>query len=178
MNHRMRRVVWGGVCAVSCLAVAAPAKAAGDGKLEIAGGYSLLRDPATSQNFQGGVGSVAGRVTSWLDIVGEIGTNGQKASLPTEVSQHVRAFVAGPRYIVRPKQTVALFGQVLVGAAVSSAVAAGSSSTELAIQPGGGVDVGVGGKWAVRFEGNFRAIRNGGTTIKQEHFVTGLVFRP
>jgi len=158
--------------------MAAPAKAAGDGKLEIAGGYSLLRDPATSQNFQGGVASVAGRVTSWLDIVGEIGTNAQKASLPTDVSQHVHAFVAGPRYIVRPKQTAALFGQVLVGAAVSSAVVAGSSRTDLAIQPGGGVDVGVGAKWAVRFEGNFRAIRNSGTTIKQEHFVTGLVFRP
>ena len=157
--------------------MAAPARAAEDGKLEIAGGYSLLRDPAASENFQGGVASVAGRVTSWLDIVGEIGTNAQKASLPTDVSQNVHAFVAGPRYIVRPKQTVALFGQVLVGAAVSNTVAAGSSRTELAIQPGGGVDVGVGSKWAVRFEGSFRAIRDGGTTIKQEHFVTGLVFR-
>jgi hypothetical protein len=175
----MRRV-WCGVCVVSCLAMAAPAKAADDGKLEIAGGYSVLRDPATSQNFQGGVASVAGAVTSWLDIVGEIGTNSQKASLPTDVPQHVHAFVAGPRYIVRPKRTVALFGQVLVGAAVSNAVADNiePSGTHLAIQPGGGVDIAVAAKWAVRLEGNFRAIRSGGTTINQQHFVTGLVFRP
>lgn len=175
----MRRV-WCGVCVVSCLAMAAPAKAAEDGNLEIAGGYSFLRDPATSQNFQGGVASVAGAVTSWLDIVGEIGTNSQKASLASDVSQHVHAFVAGPRYMVRSKRTVALFGQVLVGAALSNAVVDNidSSGTHLAIQPGGGVDIGAGAKWAVRFEGNFRAIRNGGTTIRQEHFVTGLVFRP
>ena len=163
---------------MSCLAVAAPAKAAEDGKFEIAGGYSFLRDPAASQNFQGGVASVAGAVTSWLDIVGEIGTNNQKASLATDVPQRLYAFVAGPRYIMRPKKTVALFGQVLVGAALSNAVVGESSRTNLAIQPGGGVDVGVGAKWAVRLEGNFRAIRNGGTTIKQEDFATSLVFRP
>jgi hypothetical protein len=177
MNHRMRRV-WYGVCVVSCLAVAAPAKAAEDGKFEIAGGYSFLRDPAAAQNFQGGVASVAGAVTSWLDIVGEIGTNNQKASLATDVPGRAYAFVTGPRYIVRPKRTFALFGQVLVGGAFSNAVAGESSGTNLAIQPGGGVDVGVGAKWAVRFEGNFRAIRNAGTTNKQEDLVTSLVFRP
>ncbi|HEV3216687.1 MAG TPA: hypothetical protein VGZ27_13230 [Vicinamibacterales bacterium] len=174
----MRRV-WCGLCVVSCLAMAAPAMAAEDGKFEIAGGYSFLRDPATSQNFQGALASVSGAVTSWLDVVGEIGTDTQKASLPTDVPQHVHAFVAGPRYIVRPIRRVALFGQVLVGAAVSNAVVDNieSSGTHLAIQPGGGVDIGVLAKWAVRFEGNFRAIRNSGTTIKEEHFVTSLVFR-
>src|ERR1700674_2191055 len=118
----MKRV-WCGGCVVLFLALAASAKAADGGKLEIAGGYSFLRDPATAQNFQGGVASVAGAVTSWLDIVGEIGTNSQKASLPTDVPQHVHAFVAGPRYIVRPKHTFALFGCLLVGAALPNAVA-------------------------------------------------------
>ena len=57
---------------------------------------------------------------------------------------------------------------------------AASPETDLAFQPGGGVDVSLASKWAVRIQGDFRAIRvsSTSTTTKQERVVAGFVFRP
>lgn len=171
---------WCAFCVLSCLAFAGSAKAADEGKLEIAGGYSVLHVEANSSNFQGGALDAAFAATPWLAIVGEIGTDGTKAKMPADISLHVHAFLAGPRYRVRPRGNVAVFGQVLVGDAVSNAVLDGveSSQSDLAIQPGGGVDIGIGPKWAVRFEGDYRAVRANAATTKQERFLVGLVFHP
>ena len=113
-------------------------------------------------------------------VVGEAGTGETTVSLPTDIPLHVHAFLAGSRFSVRPHGTVAVFGQVLFGSASSNAVVANieSTTTDLAIQPGGGVDVGVGPKWAVRLQGNYRVIRASAVTTKQERFLAGLVFHP
>lgn len=67
-----------------------------------------------------------------------------------------------------------------VGAARSNAVvdSVESSSTVLAIQPGAGIDIGVAPRWAVRFQGDYRATPATTARVKHERFMTGLVFRP
>ncbi|HEX3704472.1 MAG TPA: outer membrane beta-barrel protein [Vicinamibacterales bacterium] len=171
---------WCVFCLLSCLAIAGSAKAADEGKLEIAGGYSVLHVEAASSNFQGGALDVAIAATPWLAVVGEIGTDGTKANMLADISLHVHAFLAGPRYLVHARENVAVFGQVLFGDAMSNAILDGveSSRSDLAIQPGGGIDIDVGPKWAVRFEGDYRAVRANAATTKQERFLVGLVFHP
>jgi hypothetical protein len=168
------------LCVLSCLAAAESAMAADEGRVEIAGSYEFLRDGDASRNLQGGAVTVAIAAAPWLAVVGEVGTGGTTVPLPTDVALHVHAFLAGPRYTVRPRASVALFGQVLFGAASSNAVTDGveTSSTDLAIQPGGGVDISIAPKWAVRFQGDYRAIRASVTMVKQERFMAGLVFHP
>jgi len=48
----------------------------------------------------------------------------------------------------------------------------------LAFQPGGGVDVTLVPKWAVRVQGDFRALRVSGATTRQERVAASLVFNP
>jgi opacity protein-like surface antigen len=176
----MKRV-WCGVCVVSCLAVAASAKAADGGKLEVSGGYSSLRDQGASQNMPSGwVASGLASINRWFGVVGEVGGSYRTPAVPGDgMNVHTYAFLGGPRYTVRPGARVSVFGQALVGAArLSSGINGDSSRTDLAFQPGGGIDVAVTRRWGVRFEGDFRAIRESGTMIKQERFVAGFVFRP
>ena len=52
------------------------------------------------------------------------------------------------------------------------------SETGLAFQSGAGMDVSLASKWAVRIQGDFRAVRVSNVTTKQERVVDGIVFKP
>lgn len=154
---------------------------ADDHGFEVSGGYAYLNDQTNSQTVpRGWTGSVAAAVSSRLTIVGEVGGNYIPAADPTVASTSIYSFLGGPRYVFRLRDRVAAFGQFLIGDvhATAGAYSAAATTDDLAYQPGGGVDITVAPRWALRFEGDFRAVRDAATTFNQERFVAGVVFRP
>ena len=172
------------LCLMSFLVIPHSASAADGLPIEVSGGYSYLHDQDAASNFPSGwVGSVSAPINSMVSVVGEVGGSYQTLTNPLgSVNSHIYSFLGGARYTAHATSKVSVFGQALVGAARSSINLdiAASSETDLAFQPGGGVDVSLAPKWAVRIQGDFRAIRvsSTSTTTKQERVVAGLVFRP
>ena len=120
-------------------------------------------------------------LSSKFSVVGELGGSYQTLTTPSgDVMGRIYSFLGGARYTAHSAGKVWVFGQALIGAARSSLSAGGTVSpeTDLAFQPGGGLDVMLAPKWAVRVQGDFRAVRANSATTKQERFVAGLVFKP
>jgi hypothetical protein len=165
---------------VVALSTAASARAA-DHPLEVSGAYAYLNEQTLSQSVpRGWTGGVAAVVTSWLTIAGEIGDSYVPAVAATSNVSSLYSFMAGPRYAFRVHERLSAFGQFLVGDVHASlgAYSALTTSNDLGYQPGGGVDIAVAPRWAARFQGDFRAVRDAGTTINQGRFTAGIVFRP
>jgi hypothetical protein len=144
------------------------------------GAYVFLNNRTTSQNVpRGWTGGVAGTVTPWLTIAGEVGDSYLPASATSNLTS-LYSFLAGPRYVFRAGGRLSVFGQFLVGDvhAGSGVYSALASSNDLSYQPGGGVDIGVARRWGPHFQGDYRAVRDAGTTFNQARFTAGVVFRP
>jgi hypothetical protein len=113
------------------------------------GAYVFLNNRTTSQNVpRGWTGGVAGTVTPWLTIAGEVGDSYLPASATSNLTS-LYSFLAGPRYVFRAGGRLSVFGQFLVGDvhAGSGVYSALASSNDLSYQPGGGVDIGVARRW-------------------------------
>ena len=173
----MKRFV-GAFVLILCTAAAARAE---DHRVEVSGGYAYLNDQTNSQSLpRGWTAGVAAAVTPRLVIAGEVTGSYLSDGDATSDTLSRYSFLGGPRYVVRLRENVTVFGQFLLGDVHASAgvYSAGSATDDLALQPGGGVDVSVAARWAVRFEGDYRAVRDAGTTFNQQRFVAGIVFRP
>jgi hypothetical protein len=159
--------------------------------IEIYGGYSFLQDPGNSvlavtagaDQFRAGwIAGVARPLSSWLAIVGEAsGHYKQRQSLDDTVRLSFHALMAGPRASARLGRLTE-FAQVLAGAAHGQASAFGIevATTALSVQPGGGVDVPIGSRWAARLEIDYRWIRSsrdGRESASQLRASAALVFR-
>ena len=148
-------------------------------RLEVAAGYAFLRDQDTALNFPvGWVASASGKITSSLGIVGAAGGSYKTLSIPGDHPKlRVYAFMGGPRYTVRAKSKMPLFGQVLFGSARASSRVSGvgDSVRDFAYQPGGGVDLRVRSNMGVQLEGDYRIIRSHGSNSKEPRFVTAIV---
>jgi outer membrane protein with beta-barrel domain len=158
----------------------AAAVRADDHPFEVSGGYAYLNDQTNSQKVpRGWTGGVAGAVNPWLTIAGEVDGSYIPAVDSTLASTSIYSFLAGPRYVFRVHERVTAFGQFLIGDvhASTGVYAAGATTDDLAYQPGGGIDIAFAPRWAVRFQGDFRSVRDAGTTFNQERFVAGVVFR-
>jgi hypothetical protein len=170
------------LCLMSFLVIPHAALAADGVPIDVSGGYAYLHDQSASSNFPSGwTGSLSAGINSRLSVVGELGGSYQTLTTPSgDVRGHVYAFLGGARYTAYSAGKVSVFGQALVGAARSSLSADSTVSpeTDFAIQPGGGVDVTLAPKWAVRVQGDFRAVRTSGATTKQERVAAGIVFKP
>ena len=169
-------------CLMSLFIIPHAAMAADGVPVEASGGYSYLHDQGASSNFPSGwTGSVSVGINSKLSVVGELGGSYQTLTTPSgNVTGHIYSFLGGARYTAYSAGKVSVFGQALVGAARSSlgVDTTVSPETDFALQPGGGVDVTLAPKWAVRVQGDFRAIRASGSTTKQERVAAGIVFKP
>jgi hypothetical protein len=169
-THLMKRIS-SLLCLMSFLIIPHSAVAADGLPIEVSGGYSYLHDQDAASNFPSGwVGSVSTVMNSRVSVVGEVGGSYQTlTSPPGSVNSHVYSFLGGARYTAHATAKVSVFGQALVGAARLSTSVDGAAlpETDLAFQPGGGVDVSLAPKWAVRIQGDFRAIRVTGATTKQ-----------
>ena len=165
---------------VTGVAMPSPAAAQG-GSVNVAGGYSLLRDEG--QNFsKGWFASVGGGISSWLEVVGEASGNYRTFSSieGDELDARIHSFLAGPRFVADGGR-VHPFAQVLFGVARASAEFDGESISDSAFawQPGGGIDFDLTRNVGVRTGVNGRFIRDSGNGLdtNEFQFVVGVVFR-
>jgi hypothetical protein len=156
------------------LEFAVPAAAqAPTGSTEWFAGYSYLRAPgnsilaATAGDDAFSVGWAAGadrRVWRAVSLVGEAsGHYKSRTTLVDEVALSFHAFLGGPRASARIGR-VTEFGQVLAGVVHGSGSAFGTTvtSTDLSVQPGGGLDYAFARRLAARLELDYRWIKGSG----------------
>jgi hypothetical protein len=160
------------------------------GPIELFGGYSYLRDPgnalfaatASDDAFPAGwFAGLAHRVWRRVDLVGEVGGQYKHGvTLDEDVTMTFHAVLAGPRVSIRLGPASG-FSQALVGIVHGSASGFGASVsvTDLSIQPGGGIDVPLAGRFAARFEMDYRWIRGADSreAANQFRIAAGLVYR-
>lgn len=165
----MRQVISRLLCVAFACAVASPAQAQNENKLEIGVGYSFLEEERSNLPA-GWLVSIAGRVTDVVSVVGEVGGNywsfrGTRGSVHT--------FQAGPRFAVSRSSPIRPYGQFLLGAALAYA---DPLDKKFVIEPGGGVDFRVGDRAAVRFGVGFPMLLDDIQTIRMFRFHAGFVF--
>lgn len=183
----MRRLRIGCLVAVTVLALAGPAMAQDTPKGDIAVSYSVLYDKELPDDIFGvsgwlptgwlAAGSV--RVTGPLSIVGEVGANYKGLTFEgVDVTVSVYSFLGGVKYSPKVNSKARPFVQLLVGLGRYNASAMGITGSQdaFASQIGGGVDVAVSKKLAVRFQGDYRALRVSGTYGNEFRLATGLVY--
>src|SRR4029453_1173097 len=124
--------------------------------------------------------ATTGNVTRMLGIVSEVGGNYKTVDVSgTDVNLRVHSFLGGLRFMNRTEKAVP-FAQFLVGAVHQQASILGDShsvsSTGLAFQPGGGVDIMMSEKIGIRLQGDYRITRSDGYKSSQFRFAAGAVF--
>jgi hypothetical protein len=137
---------------------------------ELYAGYSYLRDPGNSviaatagdDSFHiGWAAGVAHRLWRRMDVVGEAsGHYKTRTTFDEDVRLSFHALLGGPRgsVDVGPFRE---FGQVLAGVvhAHGSAFGVTADTNAFAVQPGGGIDLPLGGRVAARIQLDYRWIK-------------------
>jgi hypothetical protein len=151
-------------------------------QVEVTGGYANLHetDLNVPKGWFAAIGADLGR---GLGVVGQV--SGNYATLVesgADVSSNLHIFGAGPRFSVRVTPSVTPFGLVLFGAAQSSAHVIDVPDTtvsarDFAVQPAGGVDIGVSDRVGVRLQVAETFVRADEGTQKEFQFMTGIVLR-
>ena len=124
-------------------------------KAEVFGGYSYFRANPDDFNLHGWDASVTGNITGWFGVEGDFSGHYGSPSVygfnvpMVDISSHT--FMAGPKFTYR-SGAVAPFGHFLIGAARAATGAYGItlSDTALAAAIGGGIDIKVNDRFAVR----------------------------
>jgi opacity protein-like surface antigen len=141
--------------------------------VEISGGYSFMHDFTIEEDFPAGwYFSTAVNPLDWFGLVGEV-TGARKTLAETSIvdlKARGYTFMGGPRFFRRFSH-VTPYGQFLVGGAhgrVEATLAPGLepvgdmsatvSSTEFALQPGGGVSVYLNNHVGLRLSLDYRRI--------------------
>jgi len=151
-------------------------------KVEVSLGYVVVRDQDIyRETFPLGWNvEVATRWTRRLNIVGEVGGAYRNLDLlGTRFDLSVHTFMAGLRLSGWQRGRLAPFAHILGGGARVGArvFGEGGSSTMLALQPGGGVDVRLTDLVGVRIGGDYQLILSGIRPDIEFRVVTGAVFR-
>jgi len=163
---------------VAMLLLAAPAFAA-DGaapKAELFGGYSYTKDG--DQSLHGGEASLALRLTRWIAVEADVSAHyGSELGISTSRL----FFLGGPRFAYRAR-SVSVFTHYLAGGARSRAgitilgVDITESRTDFAMAFGGGLDVRMSDRWAIRAQADYVLVRADGATQREPRFSAGAVF--
>jgi hypothetical protein len=155
---------------------------------EFSVGYSYLRDPgssilaATADDDSFPLGWTAGaarRIWRAVSLAGEVaGHYKRRTTFDEDVSLSYHAFLGGPRAAMTVGR-VTEFVQVLAGAVHGRGSAFGTTVTvtDLALQPGGGIDYALNRRFAARLQLDYRWIRgsDGRNAASQFRAVAGLV---
>jgi hypothetical protein len=166
------------------LALTVPAAAQeqwADQRGNVAVGYGILHDSDAEETFPTGwMFTVTGNVGKMLGIVGEVGGSYKSVDfLGSDANLRVHSFLGGIRFMNQAQRAIP-FAQFLVGAATRNAsfalVDLSETSTGLAFQPGGGVDIRANEKFGLRVQGDYRIIRSDGETSNEFRFAVGAVF--
>ena len=159
---------------VLTLAMAVPAFAQLAPAYDVSVGYSLLRDNELAdldveETLHGWLASVGFNLNRWLGIVAEGGGNYATIEFqpppefpvgPVEIDLKVLTFMAGPRFASHASPSFTPYGQFLFGVARGTVefLDESESSSEFAIQPGGGLDIWVIPDIGIRVGADFRRI--------------------
>ena len=145
-------------------------------------GWSFLRVSGEFLDMNSAVGwnvSVAGNVSPWLGIVGDVTGNYKSGStVVDDTDMTIYTFTGGPRFSARTSPVAVPFAEFLVGFTRTSLDigGVGDSSTEFTIQPGAGVDIG-NERVAARLSLAWRRVFYEGNPTNMFRFVGGVVIR-
>jgi hypothetical protein len=149
---------------------------------ETAFGWPFLRVSGEILDFNSAIGwhaSVAGNVSPWVGIVGDVTGNYKSESTVTgDPGVTLLSFLGGPRFSARTDATAVPFAEFLVGFTRTSldVGTVSESSTEFTIQPGGGVDIG-NERAAARLSIAWRRVFYEGSPTNMFRFMAGVVIR-
>lgn len=157
--------------AVLTLAMAVPAFAQQAPAYDVSVGYSLLRDDELAdldlaETLHGWLASVGVNFNRWFGVVGEVGGNygtiefEPPPEFPVEIDLKVVSFMGGPRFASHASPSFTPYGQFLFGVARGTVefLDESESSSEFAIQPGGGIDIWVIPDIGIRVGADYRRI--------------------
>jgi hypothetical protein len=147
-------------------------------KAEIGGMYSLHHNDIGTFPI-GWVFTVGGNVTSWMAIVGEVG-GGYKSLTESGADVTIRehTVLGGVKVASRRSGAAVPFVQVLTGVGNIGAGALGYSASinAFALQTGGGVDVKMSARTALRIQGDYRMLRRNSENLNEYRFAVGVMF--
>ena len=171
----MRRLFWIVPAMLLCCAVAGAQETP---EWEFNGGYShLVANVGNgSFNLNGGGGSIGENVNNWFG--GRLEINAWSGTVAgTHVTTQTYTF--GPTFAYRRYERITPFAHVNLGAIHASAGFYGisESATKFALVPGGGVDIGLNPRFAVRLQGDYLASYFLNSRQDNFQFSAGLVFR-
>lgn len=150
------------------LLLALPAAAQETPKAEFFAGYSYFRPEGGGINMHGWNAAIAGNVNQWFSIVGDFSGNYEN-----DINMYL--FTFGPRLNYRTERVNA-FTHVLLGGA--KLAVASVSDSGFAMVLGGGVDVQVNEKVAIRiFQTDYVMERTWGESSNDLRFSAGINFR-
>lgn len=128
----------------------------------------------------GWVFAAAGNITNWMAIVGEVGGNYKSMTeMGTDVTFREHAVLGGVRFAMRGRGPVVPFVHVLSGLGNIGVGAEGVSMSfnAFALQAGGGADIRMSNRTAIRIQGDYRLLRKYGENVNESRFGVGVVFR-
>jgi hypothetical protein len=186
----MPRAVW--IALVLAVALPRHANAQNEQRVELAGGYSLMRDYDGDATFPGGwFAAVAAAVAGPLALVGDAsGSYKSMGGLDVNLSTNIHTFMGGPRLAWRASR-VEPYVQMLFGVARFSTTYTlpedrlSDAQNYFAMAPGGGIDIPFSGRAAVRLGASIRLIRSETSTAtgsepftyREFQFITGVAIR-
>lgn len=148
-------------------------------KVEVFGGYSLLR--SDGENLHGWKAAVDFNINRWLAIAVDSDGHYFSENTPTgKIKESEHSLTFGPHFSYRNKSKFVPFAYVLAGPAWESRSHAGvrESNAGFAVESGGGFDWDISKKIAIRIvdvSASFTRI-DGHSNVKPK-FSTGLVFK-
>ena len=182
--------VW--IALAVALAVPSSAVAQDERGLELAGGYSAMRDYDGDVTFpRGWFASVAVDLAGPLALAGDAsGSYKSMGGLDIDLSMNIHTVMGGPRLVWRTGR-VAPYGQMLFGVARFATTftipgeTLSDAQTHFATAPGGGIDLRFSDRGAVRLGASIRWIRSETFTptgsepftFREFQFIAGVVFR-
>ena len=156
-----------------------------DHAFEAGGGYAFLGGAGTTEGYGAGWFADGGwRATRWLTLAGEFGRHGRQQDLGfIDAETTVDSLVAGVR-IVHRRPRFAPYAQFMVGAvrvertahlSLPVAATAGEATVYGALQVGGGIELPVSTRLAVRIGADYRRVLDA-VGLHHHRFVTGAVY--
>ena len=180
----MKRFIWL-FPAVIALCVA-NARAQEVPKIEVSGGYSYMYANLNGSRFHlnGGGGSLTENLNNWFGGRLEVNTyHGNETNIVNSISKttvvSTSAITYGPVFSYRKFSRITPFAHLQVGAQHGSVGYLGISASayKFAIGPGGGFDLILNRKAAIRVDGEYIATRFLGLTQENANVNLGIVFR-
>ena len=181
------RVVVAAVCGVLVsLALPTSGWAQEPGSLEVAGGYSFLGDSELVDGFGLGWFAEGGwRTTRWLSLTAEVSRHRRTQDVGfIDIDVTFQTLLAGPR-VWLPTTRFTPFVHLLAGAprldvvartSIPVAAAGDDAATYPTLQVGGGLEVPIADRLALRVGADYRRVFTDGG-VNESRFSTGAVYR-